>query len=175
MSRIVNSTAANVLARVMIPFVEKDVNAKYIRNVFERLNIANISTVDIQPIQNNPEYNRVVMQVDEWYDNECAYNLINRIKSSTHEARIMHNEPNWWVLREKPNKNKKEKKHIKKQKKMEDKIWKRAQKELMRYHKDSIVEDYIQKKISEYKKAQQEEEYDWNELSSLINIELSMS
>lgn len=158
------------ITRVMIPYVEKHISAKYIRNVFKRLEIAKISNVDIQPHEYNSDYNRVVMHVDEWYDNECAYNLIRRIKSTTHEARIMHDEPNWWILRETPSISEK-----KKEKKMEKKIWKKAEKELMKQQYESIIESYIQQKIDDYKNTVEIEDlHEWDELSRLIDIEVNI-
>lgn len=170
MSRTVNKrTNTGMINRVMIPYVEKHINAKYIRNVFKRLEIADISNVDIQPNKNDSEYNRVVMNIEQWYDNECTYNLIQRIKSTTHEARIMHDDPNWWILRENSVAEKK------KEKKIEKNIWKKAQLALKKQHYESIIEDYIQKKINDYKKSQEiEDSRDWDELSRLINIEVTM-
>lgn len=158
------------ITRVMIPYVEKHISAKYIRNVFKRLEIANISNVDIQPRNDDTNYNKVVMHVDDWYDNESAYNLIRRIKSTTHEARIMYDEPNWWILRETPSINEK-----KKEKKMAKKIWKKAEKELMKQHYETIIESYIQQKIDDYKNTLEiEDSHDWDELSRLIDIEVNI-
>lgn len=160
------------ISRVTIPYVEKHINAKYIRNVFKRLEIADISNVDIQPHHYDTDYNRVVLHVDSWYDNESAYNLIRRIKSTTHEARIMYDEPNWWILRESHSTTTTEKKKEKKQKR---KIWKKAEKALMKQHYESIIENYIQQKIDDYKNVQDiEDSYDWNELSRLIDIEVNI-
>jgi hypothetical protein len=166
----VNTVNKAMIRCVVIPHVEKHVNAKYIRKVFERLNIAKVSNVDIQPNKNESDYNRVVMHIDQWYDNECAYNIIKRIRSSTHEARLMHDEPNWWVLEEKPVNDKK------KIKKQEKKIWKKAEETLKKDHYESIINDYMQKKIMDYKQAQENQEnaHEWDELSRLINIEVSI-
>lgn len=158
-------TSAKTITRVMIRHVDKNINAKYIRKVFERLNIAKVSNVDIKPNKYNSEYNRVVLHLDEWYDNETAYNLIKRIRSSTHEARVMYDEPNWWVLEE-----------VKvDEKKKEKKMWLRAQKALKKLHHDFMIEQYIQQKMDDYKEMQQIEDMDdWENLSRSINIEVGM-
>ena len=149
----------------MIRHVDKNINAKYIRKVFERLNIAKVSNVDIKPNKYNSEYNRVVLHMDEWYDNETAYSLIKRIRSSTHEARVMYDEPNWWVLEE-----------VKvDEKKKEKKMWLKAQKALKDQHYSLMIEQYIQQKIIDYTAIQAiEDNRDWDELSRSINIEVGI-
>jgi hypothetical protein len=40
------------------------------------------------------------IEVAEWCDREVAYNLIQKIKDPTKEARIVYEDDNWWVVEE---------------------------------------------------------------------------
>ena len=91
---------------IYIPSVNiEDVNYQYFYNVFNTLNIGMVKRVDFQPKNDSPTFMAFVHMV-KWYENEAVMNLQEKILNedpNVHEARIVHNDPDYWVI--KPNKN----------------------------------------------------------------------
>jgi len=83
---------------LMFPCVESQYTHEYIANVLWRQHIAKVSSITMIPYIKNSEIYRIAyVNIDEWHDSEAAYNIIQRLKSSDYEARIVHNDDNWWV------------------------------------------------------------------------------
>ena len=91
---------------IYIPSVNiEHANYQYFYNVFNTLNIGMVKRVDFQPKNDSPTFMAFVHMV-KWYENEAVMNLQEKILNedpNVHEARIVHNDPDYWVI--KPNKN----------------------------------------------------------------------
>ena len=80
-------------------------NYQYFYDVFNTLNIGMVKRVDFQPKNDSPTFMAFVHMV-KWYENEAVMNLQEKILNedpNVHEARIVHDDPDYWVI--KPNKN----------------------------------------------------------------------
>ena len=91
---------------VYIPSVSiEHANYQYFYDVFNTLNIGMVKRVDFQPKNDSPTFMAFVHMV-KWYENEAVMNLQEKILNedpNVHEARIVHDDPDYWVI--KPNKN----------------------------------------------------------------------
>ena len=91
---------------VYIPSVSiEHANYQYFYDVFNTLNIGMVKWVDFQPKNDSPTFMAFVHMV-KWYENEAVMNLQEKILNedpNVHEARIVHDDPDYWVI--KPNKN----------------------------------------------------------------------
>ena len=91
---------------VYIPSVSiEHANYQYFYDVFNTLNIGMVKRVDFQPKNDSPTFMAFVHMV-KWYENEAVMNLKEKILNedpNIHEARIVHDDPDYWVI--KPNKN----------------------------------------------------------------------
>lgn len=84
------------ISSIYIPLVEKHFNAQYVANTFNKNGIAKVSRVVID--SNNNKYNRVYAEIQEWHDTEAAFNFIKKLLNPSVEARIVHNDDNWWSV-----------------------------------------------------------------------------
>ena len=88
-----------VITRICIPFVELNYDADYIINTFYCQSIATVSRVTSTTFHNKyGEYNRIYLDIHEWHPTEIAYNFIQRLKNKNCEARIIHNDDDWWQV-----------------------------------------------------------------------------
>ena len=88
---------------VYIPYLENQhANEEYIRNIFNSLNIGYVKRVDFQPKTNvylNTSHDKVAfVHMERWFNNICVHNLQERILDENNEARIVHDDPHYWVL-----------------------------------------------------------------------------
>lgn len=84
---------------VMISCVESQYTQEYIANVFWRQHIARVSSITLMPYLKNGEiYSFAYIAIDEWCDSEAAYNFIQRLKDSSREVRIVHQDDDWWTV-----------------------------------------------------------------------------
>lgn len=94
----------NPITSIYIPRIEKDFNAQFIADVFERNDIAQVSRVYLEPYKSimknglNNKFNRAYIAIHSWHDTEAAYHFIHRLRSPNREARIVYNEDNWWPV-----------------------------------------------------------------------------
>lgn len=105
---------ANVITSLYIPHLEYYYTAEYICETFRKNGLATISSVFIEPYKSitkkrDNTYRRAYLQIQNWEATEAAYNLIQRLKNPHMEARVIHNDDNWWSVQinKKPNKLKK--------------------------------------------------------------------
>jgi hypothetical protein len=83
----------------MITNIESQYTAEYIANVFWKQNIAKVSNITLIPYLKDCEiYSVAYITLDQWCDSEAAYNFIQRLKYHVREARIVHNDDNWWPV-----------------------------------------------------------------------------
>lgn len=88
-----------VINRICIPFVELNYDADYIINTFYCQSIATVSRVTSTSFHNKyGKYNRIYLDIHEWHPTEIAYNFIQRLKNENCEARIIHNDDDWWPV-----------------------------------------------------------------------------
>jgi len=88
-----------VIKSLYIPAVDVTLTADYIMDAFYCQDIATISRVTL--VTFNKKYgrlNRAYIDIHEWHPTEGAYNFIQRIKDPNREARIVHNDDNWWAV-----------------------------------------------------------------------------
>jgi len=90
---------STVIKSLFIGAIDANFDAEYIVNAFYCLDIATISRVTLIPFYRKSEkFQRAYIDVHEWHPTESAYNLIMRLKDTRREARIVHNDDNWWVV-----------------------------------------------------------------------------
>jgi hypothetical protein len=83
---------------VLIPRIEKKVNAEFIADVFSRNGIAEVSKVYIKKI--NTKYNRAYIAINAWHETKTAENFIQRLMNPYRETRMVYNaNDNWWVVK----------------------------------------------------------------------------
>lgn len=99
------------ITSIYIPRIETKFDAKFIADVFDKNDIAQVSRVYIEPSllkrkDGTPAWNRAYIGIKLWYDTESAYNFIERLRSPTREARLVYSDDNWWSvnINTKPNK-----------------------------------------------------------------------
>ena len=91
--------SAKNIKSLMIPCVEMQYTQEYIANVFWQQQIGKVSKVTIIPYAQNSEmYNIVYIKIEQWCDNESAYNFIKKLKNENGETRIFHHNDDWWPV-----------------------------------------------------------------------------
>ena len=71
----------------------------YVANVFWRQKIGKVSKVSVMPYSKNENLLYLcLVTINEWFDSECAYNFIKKLKDPSREARLVHSDDNWWVV-----------------------------------------------------------------------------
>ena len=99
-AEIINQSLENM--SVYIPHVFPNFTEEYIASVFENLNIGVVDHVDLVAKldrQGNP-YNAAYIHFKYWCYGPAAENMYYRIKDDTKEARIVHDDPWFWILLE---------------------------------------------------------------------------
>ena len=99
-AEIINQALENM--SVYIPHVFPNFTEEYIASVFENLNIGVVDHVDLVAKldrQGNP-YNAAYIHFKYWCSGPAAENMYYRIKDDTKEARIIHDDPWFWILLE---------------------------------------------------------------------------
>ena len=88
-----------MLANITITHVPNDANV--IAKTFENLGLFKTKKICVFPEFNGKSrFYRAYVEIGEWYDRETAYNLIKRIRNPRLEARVIHNDDNWWAIEE---------------------------------------------------------------------------
>ena len=87
----------SIIKSLYINNVEVGLTSKYIRNMLKTQKIANVGNIKIIPSRNG--YTKAYIEIKEWHDTEIAYNFIKRINNPLKEAKLVHNEDNWWTVK----------------------------------------------------------------------------
>jgi hypothetical protein len=98
-----------------IPHIFANFNKEDIVDVFENQQyIGKVKSIDLIPkiSKNNTNYNAAYVHFDLWYDTKATRNLQERILDDTKEARIVYEDPWYWIVLE--NKTKKYEPHERK-------------------------------------------------------------
>ena len=94
-----SSQIANV--SLYIPHVFANISKKMVAETFEDLRIGNVKRVDfVCKRGSNGDFNAVYIHFNHWYDNVAAHNFQERVISPSMEARIVYDEPWYWIVLE---------------------------------------------------------------------------
>jgi hypothetical protein len=84
-----------------IPHVFANISKKMVAETFENLRIGNVKRIDfVYKRGSNGEYNAVYIHFNYWYDNIAACNFQERVLDPNREARIVYDEPWYWIVLE---------------------------------------------------------------------------
>jgi hypothetical protein len=85
---------------VFIPHVFQNINKSFIVKVFENQGIAKVKSIDLVPkiSKNGEEYNAAYIHFDYWFTGEKSRNFQDRILNPNKEARIVYDDPWYWVI-----------------------------------------------------------------------------
>ena len=93
------STFANI--SLYIPHVFTNISKNKIVETFEKLRIGSINRIDfLNKKSKKSNYNAVYIHFSEWYDNSAARNFQERVLDPNMEARIVYDEPWFWIVLE---------------------------------------------------------------------------
>ena len=101
MSSIVNMS-------LYIPHVFANISKEFISETFETLRIGKVNKIDfVYKLGKDAPYNTAYVHFENWYDNTAAYNFQQRVLNPEKEARLIYDEPWYWIVLEN-----KAKKHV---------------------------------------------------------------
>ena len=84
-----------------IPHVFANITKNKIVETFEKLRIGSINRIDfLNKKSKKSNYNAVYIHFSEWYDNSAARNFQERVLDPNMEARIVYDEPWFWIVLE---------------------------------------------------------------------------
>lgn len=87
---------------IYIPYVLATVTKKQIHDVFFDQYIGLIGSIEMVPSQNKKTVS-VFIHFDCWFDNVVSRNLQERICDPTKDAKMVYDDPSFWILRENKN------------------------------------------------------------------------
>ena len=94
-----SSAIANM--SLYIPHVFANISKKMVAETFENLRIGNVKRVDfVYKMGSNGGFNAVYIHFNYWYDNVAACNFQERVLDPNREARIVYDEPWYWIVLE---------------------------------------------------------------------------
>jgi hypothetical protein len=94
-----SSTIANI--SLYIPHVFANISKKMVTETFESLRIGSVKRVDfVYKRGSNGNFNAVYIHFNHWYDNIAASNFQERVINPNMEARIVYDEPWYWIVLE---------------------------------------------------------------------------
>jgi len=87
---------------IYIPHVFANFTPEYIADFFEKMLIGSVSHVDLvsKMDRNEQPYNAAYIHFNHWYPGTANTNLQAKIRDPTQEARVIHDEPWFWILLE---------------------------------------------------------------------------
>lgn len=81
---------------------EKYANEKYIKNLFSKLDIADVYFVQIERNIYNNNYNAFIY-INKWHQNVMVENLQKKIIDKNLDARLVYDDPHYWILHKNEN------------------------------------------------------------------------
>ncbi len=94
-----SSSIANI--SLYIPHVFANISKKMVADTFENLRIGNVKRVDfVCKRGSNGDFNAVYIHFNHWCDNVAACNFKDRVLNPNTEARIVYDEPWYWIVLE---------------------------------------------------------------------------
>jgi hypothetical protein len=92
-------TFANI--SLYIPHVFANITKNRIVETFEKLRIGSINRIDfVNKKSKNSNFNSVYIHFSQWYDNVASRNFQERVLDPNMEARIVYDEPWFWIVLE---------------------------------------------------------------------------
>ena len=87
---------------VFIPHMFLNINENRIRKVFDDNQIGQVERVDFvaKLDKNGRKYNSAYIHFNHWYLNTSSYNLQDRIRNPTVQARVVYDDPWYWTVME---------------------------------------------------------------------------
>jgi len=94
--------STNQLLSLYIPHVFPNFTTEYITGVFQTLDLGRVDHVDLvsKIDKNGKYYNAAYVHFAEWFDGPAAQNFQERVTNPNKEARIIHDEPWYWIVLE---------------------------------------------------------------------------
>ena len=94
-----SSQIANI--SLYIPHVFVNISKRTVAETFEDLRIGSVKRVDfVYKKGSNGDFNAVYIHFNHWYDNVAARNFQERVINPSMEARIVYDEPWYWIVLE---------------------------------------------------------------------------
>jgi hypothetical protein len=94
-----SSSIANI--SLYIPHVFANISKKMVADTFENLRIGNVKRVDfVHKKSSNGDFNAAYIHFNYWCDNVAACNFKDRVLNPNTEARIVYDEPWYWIVLE---------------------------------------------------------------------------
>jgi len=91
-----------------IPHVFANISKEFIAETFEKLRIGKVINIDfVSKLGKDAPYNTAYVHFEYWYENTAAYNFQERVLNPEKEARLIYDEPWYWIVLEN-----KAKKHV---------------------------------------------------------------
>jgi len=91
----------NINMSIYIPHVFTNITKEHIIYVFETLRIGKINHIDfVSKMTTNNTYNAAYIHFDYWYNNITNVNLQEKIRNPEKEARIVYDDPWFWLILE---------------------------------------------------------------------------
>ena len=82
-----------------IPHIFVNVTKEKIAVTFEHLRIGRVMSIDlIHKIGKDEEYNSAYIHFEYWYNNIVALNFQERVLNANKEARIVYDDPWYWIV-----------------------------------------------------------------------------
>ena len=93
--------SSSPITSVYIPHVFANISKRFIADTFENLKIGNVKRIDfVHKNGSNGNFNAVYIHFNYWYDNVAAENFQARVINPNQEARIVYDEPWYWIVLE---------------------------------------------------------------------------
>lgn len=70
----------------------------YVANIFWFQKICKVSEVTLIPYNKYSVVYVCFIKVSEWFDSECGYNFMKRLKDGLKEVRVIYEDDNWWTV-----------------------------------------------------------------------------
>ena len=88
---------------ILIPQVECYYNASYIAKTLNKLGILKVSNIYFKKYPKNNKnhiyYKMAFVNIKYWHETEAAYNFIQKLHNDRIEAKLVHSDDNWWVVK----------------------------------------------------------------------------
>lgn len=93
--------AFNNSLSLYIPHIFGNYTKDYVAKTFDDLNIGKVKYIDfVQKMSDNGVYNAAYIHFEYWYTNVIARNFQSRVLDTTKEARLMYEDPWYWIVLE---------------------------------------------------------------------------
>lgn len=87
---------ATPIATLYIPCVIADYNEQYIKDVFQRMGIAQVDNVYRSAYYHDYTKFSVFIDIISWYETDTAVKFIHDLRSENNNAKLYYEDNNWW-------------------------------------------------------------------------------